>query len=177
MNCPNCQETKLAEIIFNKVGVNYCPKCLGLWFEQDELRKAKDEKDQDFNWLDIDLWSDQTKFQLGEGQKACPKNGVPLYEAGYGDSGIKVDVCEQCHGVWLDRGEFKKIAQYLKNKGNDEMLNNYLANLAEEAKEIFTGPETLKEELADFAAVIKFFNYKLPIQHPYLMELIKSLPK
>ncbi|MEK9153099.1 MAG: zf-TFIIB domain-containing protein [Patescibacteria group bacterium] len=177
MNCPNCSETKLARIVFNKVVVNRCPECLGLWFEQDELRKAKDEKNQDFNWLDIDLWSDQTKFQLGTGQKACPKDGVPLYKVSYGDSDIKVDVCEQCRGVWLDRGEFQKIVDYLKNKGNDEMLDNYLVNLAEEAKEIFTGPEGLKEELADFVSVLKFLNYKLPIQHPYFSELIKSLPK
>jgi len=177
MNCPNCQEAKLEEIVFNKVGADYCPKCLGLWFEEDELRAAKDEKDKDFNWLDIDLWSDEKKFQLGNGQKACPKDGVPLYEVRYGDSGIKVDLCEQCRGVWLDRGEFKKIVGYLKDKGQEEMLNNYIANLAMEAKEIFTGPEGFKEELADFIAVIKFFNYKLPIQHPYLANLIASLPK
>lgn len=177
MKCPNCQEAKLEEIIFNKVGVNYCPKCLGLWFEEDELRNAKDEKDQDFNWLDIDLWSDQTKFQLGAGRKACPKDGVPLYEVRYGDSDIRVDVCEQCRGIWLDRGEFKKIAQYLKDKGDDEMLNNYLANLATEGREIFAGPEGLKEELNDFVSVLKFLNYKLLIQHPYLASLIASLPK
>ncbi|MCX6789636.1 MAG: zf-TFIIB domain-containing protein, partial [Candidatus Gribaldobacteria bacterium] len=115
--------------------------------------------------------------QLGKGQKACPKDGVPLYEVRYGDSDIKIDVCEQCRGVWLDRGEFKKIVAYLKDKGNNEMLNNYLANLVEQGVEVFTGPGTLKEELADFISVLKFFNYKLPIQHPYFSELIKSLPK
>ncbi len=177
MFCPNCAKEPLREIVFNKVGVDYCPKCLGLWFDGDELRQAKDENDKDFNWLDIDLWSDETKFQLGQGKKACPKDGVPLYEVGYGDSGIKVDVCGQCRGIWLDRGEFKKTAEYVKNKGQDEVLNNYLANLAAQAKEIFTGPEGFKEELGDFVSVLKFLNYKLIIQHPYLANLIASLPK
>jgi len=177
MFCPNCQEVKLEEVNFYNVGADHCPKCLGLWFEEDELRQAKDEKDKDFNWLDIDLWSDQAKFQLGQGQKACPQDGVPLYEVGYDDAGIKVDICGQCRGVWLDRGEFKKIVEYLKDKGNDEVLNNYLANLAAEAREVFTGPEGFKEELGDFVSVLKFLNYKLLIQHPYLASLIASLPK
>ncbi|MDD5750423.1 MAG: zf-TFIIB domain-containing protein [Candidatus Pacebacteria bacterium] len=177
MNCPNCENEKLKQAVFNNIGADYCPRCLGLWFEEDELRAAKDEKDKDFNWLDIDLWSDKTKFQLGAGRRACPEDSVPLYEVRYGDSDIRVDVCGQCRGVWLDRGEFKKIIGYLKDKGQDEMLNNYLANLASEAGEIFTGPEDLKEELADFISVLKFLNYKLAIQHPYLSELIKSLPK
>lgn len=177
MNCPNCIKTKLEEIVLYNTEVNYCSKCMGFWFEQDELRQTKDEKDQAYSWLDIDLWNDQKKFKLGVGRKACPKDGVPLYEVRYGDSDIKVDVCEQCRGIWLDRGEFKKIAQYIKDKGNSQALNDYLAVLAQETREIFTGPETLKEELADFIAVLKFINYKLPIQHPYLANLIASLPK
>ena len=177
MDCPNCEKEQLKEIVFNRVGVNYCPKCLGIWFDEDELRQAKDEKDKDFNWLDIDLWGDQAKFHLGQGRKACPQDGVPLYEVGYGDSNIKVDVCGQCHGVWLDRGEFKKIAEYVKNKGQDEALNNYLANLAAEGREVFIGPEGFKEELSDFVSVLKFLNYKLLMHHPYLANLIASLPK
>lgn len=177
MFCPNCEKEQLKEVVFNKIGVDYCPKCLGLWFDEDELRQAKDEKDKDFNWLDIDLWQDEKKFQLGQGRKVCPKDGVPLYEVRYSDSGIKVDLCGQCRGIWLDRGEFKKIVNYLEDKGKNEMLNNYLANLAVQAKEVFTGPEEFKKELADFITVLKFLNYKFIIQHPYLANLIASLPK
>jgi len=177
MNCPNCKNQNLKEAVFYSTGVDYCPQCLGVWFDEDELRQAKDEKDKDFNWLDIDLWQDEKKFQLGKGQKACPKDGVPLYEVRYGNSDIRVDVCDMCRGIWLDRGEFKKIVDYLRTKGQDEALNNYLANLASEAKEIFTGPEEFKEEVGDFLSLLKILNYKLAVQHPYLNQLIGSLPK
>jgi len=177
MNCPNCEKELLKEIVFNNTAVDYCPKCLGLWFDEDELRQAKDEKDKGLNWLDIDLWEDEKKFCLGQGRKVCPKDAVPLYEVGYGNSGIRVDICEQCRGIWLDRGEFKKIIAYLKNKGNLETLNNYFANFVAEGIEVFTGPETLKEEFADFVSLLKVLNYKFLVQHPYLASAIMSLPK
>src|SRR3989344_2264128 len=105
MTCPICK-VHLDQAVLSGVEVDYCPKCLGLWFEEEEVRWAKDLKDRDLNWLDIDLWKDEDKFLISPGQKLCPQDRLPLYETGYGDSGIKVDLCNICHGIWLDRGEF-----------------------------------------------------------------------
>jgi len=176
MFCPICK-IYLDRAILSGVEVNYCPKCLGLWFEEDELRWAKDHKDQDLRWLDIDLWEDKTKFRISPGKKLCPRDRFPLYETAYGDSDIKVDVCNLCHGIWLDRGEFKKIIEYLKKKADQEVLNRYLKNLRQEFWEIFSGPETLKEEIEDFLIVLKLLNYKLAVQHPAIARIIASLPK
>jgi len=176
MFCPICK-IKLSEAILHKVGIDYCQKCLGLWFEENELRWAKDEKDKQINWLDIDLWQDKTKFKITRGQKICPACRVPLYEVEYGDSGIKVDVCNLCFGIWLDRGEFKKIIEYLQQKAGYEILHNYAENLVQEFREIFTGPETLKEEILDFLTVLKLLNYKFAVQHPNIAKIISQLPK
>lgn len=176
MVCPYCK-INLQEIIFCNAGVNYCSECLGLWFEKDELRQAKDEKDKELNWLDIDLWQDKAKFKIAPGQKLCPSCRLPLYEVEYGESGIKVDVCNICQGIWLDRGEFKKIIQYLKKRADYEILNNYLKNLRQEFWEIFTGPETLREEISDFLTILKLLNYKFAVQHPTIMGIISDLPK
>ena len=54
MLCPICK-IELEKAIFYGVEVDYCPRCLGVWFEEDELRLAKDEKDKNLNWLDVDL--------------------------------------------------------------------------------------------------------------------------
>ena len=176
MNCPLCK-TELKKAIFYQTEVDYCPKCLGLWFEKDELRQAKDEKDKDLNWLDINLWEDKTKFRISQDKKICPQCGVHLYETGYGDSGIKVDLCNLCQGIWLDRGEFKKIIDYLKEKGGEEILKNYFKNLIEQGIEIFTGPETFRSELSDFLMVLKLLNYKFTAQYPTISKLISILPK
>lgn len=176
MNCPLCK-IKLNQAILANVEVDYCPQCLGLWFEQDELRMAKDEKDKELNWLDIDLWQDKGKFRIGRQLKPCPACRLPLYQVGYDKSKIEVDVCNVCFGVWLDRGEFRAIIDYLKKQAPIEILNNYVKNLLREAGEIFTGPETLREEVADFLTVLKLLKYKFASQHPEITKIISALPK
>jgi len=177
MQCPICKKTKLEKTILHNTEVDYCPTCLGLWFEQEELRWAKDEKDKDLKWLDIDLWKNEKDFKISYGIRVCPSCRVPLYEVYYGDSGIVVDVCNLCHGVWLDRAEFKKITEWLKEKADYEVMNNYAKNLFEEFSEIFIGPEALREEILDFLTILKLLNYKFAAEHPIVSKLISQLPR
>ncbi len=177
MKCPNCQDTQLIRTVFYKTEIDYCLKCFGIWFEQDELRQAKDEKDKDLNWLDVDLWQNEEKFKISRNQKICPVCSVPLYRTEYGDSDISVDLCNVCQGIWLDRGEFKKIIDYLREKGSYEAANNYFKNLIQEGVEIFIGPEELKSEINDFLSVLKILNYKFTEKFPVITRLINSLPK
>jgi Zn-finger nucleic acid-binding protein len=176
MNCPKCKKPLSSSILCN-VEVNYCPNCLGLWFDEKELRWAKEAKDQNLNWLDIDLWKYKKKFKVFYGKRFCPCCRLPLYEVYYGDSKIIVDICNVCHGVWLDRAEFKKIIDYLREKADYEILNNYAKNLFKEAIEIFNGPKPLQEEVADFLTVLKLLNYKFAANNPALAEIISKLPR
>lgn len=176
MFCPICK-VKLKSVLLHNVEVDYCPKCLGLWFEENELRWAKDEKDNDLRWLDIDLWKDEKNFKISRGIRLCPSCRVPLYEVYYGNSGIIVDVCNLCHGVWLDRAEFKKIINYLRQKADYEVLNNYAKNLFQQLTEVFSGPETLRDEVLDFLAILKLLNYKFAVQHLAVSKIILDLPK
>ena len=174
--CPLCK-IKLDKSLLSGVEVDYCPRCYGLWFEEDELQLAKDEKDRDFRWLDIDLWKDIARFRISGARKVCPADRLPLYEVSYGDSLVKVDLCNVCHGIWLDRGEFKNIVAYIRERGEHEMLYHYTKNFLEELWEVFSGPEILREEILDFLAILKLLRYKLVAQHPALLQLIAALPK
>lgn len=174
MLCPRCKKT-LDKVIFHNVDVDYCPYCLGAFFEEKELDWAKNEKDKDLRWLDIDLWENKEKFKISYGIRLCPNCRVPLYEVYYGDSGIIVDVCNLCKGIWLERGEFKKIIEYMKATANYKIMANYLENLRREFWEIFAGPETLREEIVDFLTVVKLLNYKFSAKNPEISELITTL--
>ena len=174
--CPKCRVSLKGAVIAN-VEVDYCPKCLGLWFDEDELRWAKDQKDKNLQWLDIDLWKDDKKFRVAYGVRLCPSCRLPLYEVYYGDSKIVVDVCRICRGIWLDRAEFKKIIDWLRMRADYEILNKYAKNFFSELAEIFTGPESLREEIADFLAVLKLLNYKLVVKNPLIAQLISQMPK
>jgi Zn-finger nucleic acid-binding protein len=176
MECPNDKE-QLEKVLFHNVEVDFCHKCLGIWFDKDELRQSKDDKDNKLNWLDIDLWRDKLKFQVSHGNKLCPVCRVGLREVKYDDSKIRVDFCKMCQGIWLDRGEFKQIINYLKTKSDYEILHDYSKNLVVELWEVFSGPESFRSELSDFLMLIKLFNYKFIAQYPHIAGLIDSLPK
>ncbi len=174
--CPNC-EKNLEEVNFYGAKIDYCNSCKGFWFDQKELEKAKDEKEESIKWLDIDLWENMEEFKVSEKERQCPACNLPLYELNYGDSEVKVDVCSVCEGVWLDKGEFVKVVDYLKKKAGDDIINNYGKNLLEETKEVFTGPEPLKEEVQDLFVFFGFFKYRFAGKHPFLTEMISKLPK
>lgn len=176
MQCPNDNEN-LEKILFHLVEVDYCPKCLGMWFDKDEFRRAKDGRDRQLNWLDVDLWRDKGKFELSRSGKHCPVCRAGLVEVKYDESKTKVDFCKMCGGIWLDRGEFKQIINYLKRKSDYEVLNRYTKNLVVQLWEVFSGPETFRSELEDFLMLLKLFNYKFIVQHPHLNKLIDDLPK
>ena len=191
MMCPKCRK-ELEKAIFHQTEVDYCPQCLGIFFDEDELKQAKDDRDRGLRWLDIDLWKDKNKFKVAFGIRLCPACRLPLYEVYYSDtrvaakgedergssiSGVVVDVCNVCHGIWLDRGEFKKIVGYLKKEAEYEILNDYIKTLSQEFWEIFTGPEKLREEVLDFLSVFKIINYKFLVQYPYLSNIILNLPR
>lgn len=176
MDCPN-NHKNLEKMMFHDVEVDYCSECLGIWFDKDELRLAKDKKDEQLNWLDFDIWRDKKKFSMRNINKRCPVDRIPFIEVGYDNSNIKIDFCKMCQGIWLDRGEFKQIMVYLKKKSDYEILHKYTKNLAKELWEVFAGPEKFREELEDFLMLVKLFNYKFVVQHPHLEALIEEIPK
>jgi Zn-finger nucleic acid-binding protein len=164
-------------MLFHNVEVDYCPDCLGVWFDKDELRYAKDDRDAQLNWLDFDLWRDKSRFKFAGLHKRCPACRVPLTQVRYDDSKVKIDFCKHCQGIWLDRGEFKRIIIYLIRKHDYEILYRYSVNLARELWEVFTGPEKFRDELADFLMILKLFNYKFVVQHPFLNSWIENSQK
>lgn len=174
MLCPKCKK-ELDKAIMMNVEVNYCPKCFGIWFDEDELRLAKDKKDENLNWFDIDLWRDQKKFEISRGGRLCPSCRMLLYEVEYDNSKVRVDLCNLCKGIWLDKGEFKRITKYLKERADYEVLYYFSKNIRQEFWEIFIGPEKMREEIVDFLTLLKLFNYKLVVQRPHLSAIIKNL--
>ncbi len=176
MICPN-KHQELEKILFHNVEVDYCPECLGVWFNKNELAYAKDDKDEQLNWLDFDIWRDKGRFEIFQIEKRCPVCRIPFVQVKYDDSSVKIDFCKMCQGIWLDRGEFKQIIVYLKKKADYEILYRYTKNLVQQLWEVFAGPQKFREELEDFLMLLKLFNYKFVAQHPHLEELIKQLPK
>ena len=177
MNCPNNHKEIMQKVLFYNTEVDYCPECLGVWFDQDELMLAKDEKDETLNWLDFDIWRDKSRFKVARIDKRCPACRTLFFEVKYDGSKVKIDFCKHCRGVWLDRGEFKQMVVYLNRKHDYEILHHYTKNLVVQLWEVFAGPKKFREEMLDFFMVLKLLNYKFVVQHPFLNSLIEDLPK
>jgi len=177
MECPN-NHKELEKVLFHDVEVDYCTECMGVWFEKDELTYAKDDSDSQLKWIDFDVWRHKEKFEASSSSRKCPSCRITFVQIKYDNSKVKVDYCKNCQGIWLDRGEFKQIMVYLKNKADYEILHHYTKNLIKQLWEVFTGPQKLREELSDFLMVLKLLNYKFMAQHPHLEKIIEEdLPK
>lgn len=50
----------------------------------------------------------------------CPKCGMELIEIDY--TGIKIDKCSECEGVWLDAGELEAVSK-LGKTGMDKLFS------------------------------------------------------
>ena len=100
-HCPKCREPHLKEKTLSdgSTRIDVCPSCRGGWFDRRELAAVLSVAVEG-----LSAPSDATKTS-----RICPNCGVPLSLILYPETKIEVDVCEDCAGVWLDRGEFRGI--------------------------------------------------------------------
>lgn len=98
--CPSCQ-TPLVAIEYQKVELDYCPRCRGCWFDRNELGLL--------------LHGDpaaEVNIALGTarpGARACPRCQAPMEVARADAAAIQIDRCRYDHGWWLDGGELRAL--------------------------------------------------------------------
>lgn len=174
MECP-VDGTPLETHAVHSINIEECARCKGLWFEEDELRKAKDASDPDLNWLDFDLWSEQDSFNAVWSSRKCPQCGKNMVTISYGSTRVKVDYCAEKHGIWLDKGEFQAIIEALENELTSKDVSDYVSASLEEAKEIIVGDEGFTSEWKDFLTVTRLLQYRVLLENPKVAELLSAL--
>lgn len=176
MKCPKCKLEDLKETKINGVKIDRCENCGGLWFEKNELKTVRDHRDGNLSWLDFDLWEDKSKLTVSDKSINCPKDGKHLFKIKYGKTNIMVDICLDCHGIWLDREELDKIISELKEKINSETFPEYLNDLGKEIVELLTHPDKADIELRHILIIMKMLEYRFLSQHPKISEITSVLP-
>jgi len=174
MECP-IDGTTLETHTIQSINIEECVQCRGLWFEEGELRKSKDESDPDLNWLDFDLWSDQESFETDWSSRKCPHCGKNMATISYATTGVTVDFCVEGHGVWFDKGEFQAIIEALEKEIVSKDISDYVTASLEEAKEIITGDEGFISEWKDFLTVTRLLQYRVLAENPKVAELLIAL--
>jgi Zn-finger nucleic acid-binding protein len=174
MECP-IDGTPLKTHKFHSINVEECLQCGGIWFEEGELRKAKNETESELSWLDFDLWSDQETFTADWSSRKCPQCNKSMATISYGETGVAIDYCASGHGVWLDKGEFKAIIKALKAEVNSKTVSDYVTSSLDEAMELFTGDEGFISEWKDLLTVWRLLQYRFLIENPKVAELLTAL--
>lgn len=95
----------------------------------------------------------------------------------YMHSGVKVDVCPEGHGVWLEEGEFAKIVRYLEHVVVSMDAGDYAKAALSELKEIVTHPEGFRAEMKDFSVVLRLLQTRFGLEHPKLVETATELSR
>ncbi len=176
MKCPNC-DGNLTPRTFNKVKIEECEKCHGLWFDHDELKRAKDSADADLAWLDFDIFEEkENKYTKSESHRHCPIDSTKLDKLTYSHSSVSIDACSDCHGIFLDKDEFDKIIKFLE----DEVVENTSGDWAKEALsqfgEILDAEDMKASEFKDLFTILKLGETRLSAEHEKITAILTFFP-
>ena len=101
MHCPKCARIplKAKKAKTGKVVVDVCSNCRGVWFDANELNEV----------LPVASKGMSLPKDAEDTRMTCPRCRVPLKGFNYPQTYVKIDMCQECQGLWFDAGEFKEI--------------------------------------------------------------------
>lgn len=144
MQCPSCSTT-LTTIDYEGIKIETCPGCEGEWLDAGELghiARAREVRFDEEERRAIAAACKITPVVLEHHgrDRTCPRCGGRTDAINYGgDTGIIIDKCPACVGIWLDAGELEKIQMLVEGwkDGLPEDLQKHgprLRQIAEEVK-------------------------------------------
>jgi Zn-finger nucleic acid-binding protein len=118
--CPDCVR-EMSSLSYGGLTVDTCPSCAGIWFDEDELHSLHQAGPQAFRDLDDRVAPSAEVRDHPDRMKKCPRctSALERYRYQY-TSPIELDGCEGCHGVWVQDGELRKMADFAEEDSQTE---------------------------------------------------------
>ena len=174
MICPICK-ISLTPTKYRGITIHECNYCKGKWFEGEELSNIIEKKDDDLRWMDFSLFEEKgNKYEKTLSERLCPKDSKKMGTFKYLDSGVVINKCEQCGGVWLDNNELQKILKYLETVVITETASDYTKEAWEHFKEIGTEHHGIISEIKDFLVVMKLLEMRIVAENPSMQTVIEK---
>ena len=171
MTCPKCNKALTIRAI-KDVQVHECKGCGGIWFAHDELKQVKDRIDANLNWMDFEFWKHTDRFKVADEKNDCPACSRRMDVLEYDTTGVEVDSCSHCRGVWLDQDELRKIIDALEEEVLTKSMEDYVIATLAEARDLITHPESFLSEWREFTTLLRFLQYRILSLHPTVNEAI-----
>jgi Zn-finger nucleic acid-binding protein len=103
MECPVCKYSMVI-LELDKVEIDYCPSCKGIWLDHGELELLMESKIHEKLYESFN----QAK-NINEKKYGCPICKKKMEKVEFEKSGIILDKCKKGHGLWFDKGELKSL--------------------------------------------------------------------
>jgi Zn-finger nucleic acid-binding protein len=113
--CPRCQ-ADLGPQALGPNRIERCVSCHGVWIAAAEFNQLMHDLDR----LEAVRTRELAHREPEEAVSylACPRCSEIMERRNFGrSSGIMVDTCKK-HGIWLDRGELRRVAEFLAARAN-----------------------------------------------------------
>ena len=108
LTCPN-DGTALTQIQIENVPVDQCPQCGGQWLQRGELETLSEHHKPHLAPITVG------NINMSHSTRKCPQDGTMMSQYEFMEhSGIKVDQCPTCQGIWLDKAELTNILGYVE---------------------------------------------------------------
>jgi Zn-finger nucleic acid-binding protein len=135
MKCPH-DGTELGRVTAAGIELDKCHKCDGIWFDHGEMERLRDSDLTDVEQMLEQQYGDPA-YKEGEtsGFMRCPRcEDARLQGCHYTFmKPVRIDRCESCFGVWLDKGELEAIIgerRELENPSEAGSLRSFVRSLA-----------------------------------------------
>ncbi len=176
--CPNCG-AKLNSYSAYSMAFEGCPKCKGLWLIKDELRKLKNKVEGgSLRWLNTEIENLENASAVKTKRPCVKCKGVNMVSVIFGKSKIVIDWCEKCSGMWLDRGEFEAITEYLRKELAGMTSKEMEQQIRADLKHVWSGAaEGRFQEAMDAKAAVSALISATIFEHPALMALCRGFPR
>jgi uncharacterized protein len=111
IRCPRCKIPLVRTEYQRGTEVYWCSLCSGIWVDGEELYEI------------LQISPDAIPVAVRKDNKVCPRCGSRLfYPVNFQDTGIIIDICEKCKGIWFDRGELQAIKATVREETADEVV-------------------------------------------------------
>lgn len=107
LKCPN-DGTPLTSISIEHVPVDRCAACGGYWLRRGELEALGEHHGAHLESITVG------SVAIVDSKRKCPQDGVLLCQHEFAaHTGISIDQCPTCQGIWLEKSELSSILGYL----------------------------------------------------------------
>ena len=116
MQCPVCKNS-LVILEHDKVEIDYCPSCKGIWLDSGELELLMESKDVETKFKHF-----KTAGDIKEKKYNCPICNKKMDKVEFENSKIILDKCKNDHGLWFDKGELNLLLSNKDINHNNKIL-------------------------------------------------------